>query len=154
MPKNTQWRVFLVIAVASAAVGVWFGCGGSSSTDNSSTVDPRAEPSDAPPVRVPLPAHSGIRSAQVPPDRPSAHPTPVPARDPEFVQLREELRDELVDDRDARVAELQEIVARKERQIVELADALRRANAENAELMETVERLRRFVDKVSSSKSQ
>jgi hypothetical protein len=111
-------------------------------------VDPRAEPTEGPPVGAPLPPRSGMRSAQVPP-----HPTPVPAQYAEFVELREELQSELVDDREARVAELQEIVVRKERQIVELAEALRRANSENTELVETVERLRRFVDKLSNSRS-
>jgi uncharacterized coiled-coil protein SlyX len=108
-----------------------------------SRVDPRAEPGDAPP-----PLRSGTRSA-LPEPRASLRPTPVPAAYPEFAELRRELDGDLVDDRAARIAQLEEILARKERQITELADALRRANFEKGELAETIERLRRLVDKLS-----
>src|SRR5262249_61623109 len=94
-----------------------------------SRVDPRAEPTDAPPA----PLRSGSRSAQVQRrEAPSSlRPTPVPAAYPEFAELQRELDADLVDSRAARVADLEEILARKERQITELAAALRRANAEN-----------------------
>src|SRR5262245_15689859 len=119
-----------------------------------SRVDPRADPSDIIPSAVSGPApgaRSGTRSAQVPRDRvavPSTRPTPAPpSQYPELEKLRRDLHEEEIRDidRDLRVASLEELLAKKDRWIAELEEALRFERTQREELEETVVRLRRLL---------